>query len=168
MHLVLTLPTIGGARPDPLAPLDPLAAAVLARLAAEGHALGAVTRRPPRCGVPDTDLGSGRVARVRWWAVDPGDERARQLLADAFAGADAVLHLAGEGLAQVTDAAQVAGVPRLVAPDPADLAGDTATVAARLADALVATPAPVGVPAQRGSAAVDRPAPAAATAPAHM
>ncbi|MFP5380436.1 MAG: PIN/TRAM domain-containing protein, partial [Vicinamibacteria bacterium] len=35
----------------------------------------AVTRRPPRCGVPDTDLGSGRVARVRWWAADPGDER---------------------------------------------------------------------------------------------
>lgn len=89
MHLVLTLPTTGGARPDPLAPLDPLAAAVLARSAADGHALAAVTRRPPRCGVPDTDLG-----------------------------------------------------------------------AARLADALVVRPAPVGVPAQRGSAAAERAAPA--------
>lgn len=151
MHLVLTLPTTGGARPDPLAPLDPLAAAVLGRLAAEGHALAAVTRRPPRCGVPDTDLGAGRVARVRWWAADLDDPRSRLLLADAFAGADAVLHLAEAGEPHVTAAAQAAGVPHLVVPTPADLAGGPDAAAARLAGALVARPAPLGVPAQRGA-----------------
>lgn len=103
-----------------------LGTALLRRLSSDGHELVGLARRVPEPGAPEP-VGWPRVA---WHAVDLTDDASLPTLEAAFAGADAVVHLAWGfqpshdlaylrelgvgGTRRVLQAVTAAGVPHLV------------------------------------------------------